>query len=87
VPPDEPQGFQVLAAQGAALGKALRKRSEVDRFGVQVRDRFLVEGLGADAPRDFGGERGVGRGVGRASRTYVPRPGPSARTSEQALVA
>jgi hypothetical protein len=42
--------LKILTAQGAPLRKALRSDCEVDRFGVQVRDRLLVEGLSAGPP-------------------------------------
>jgi len=44
------QCLKILASQGAPLREALRSGCEVDRFGVQVRDRLLVEGLSAGPP-------------------------------------
>jgi len=44
------QCLKILASQRAPLREALRSGCEVDRFGVQVRDRLLVEGLSAGPP-------------------------------------
>jgi hypothetical protein len=44
---------QVRAGQAAHGSEALGSNSEVDRFGVQFRQRLLVEGKTAHRPLDF----------------------------------
>jgi hypothetical protein len=75
---DQTQCSKILPAQPAVLGEALRSSCEVEGFGVEPRERFLVVAAQVGPPAQLGDQGGVGLAVRGSQPDVGGALGPSA---------